>query len=215
MKKYIIFAIAVLFLIVTILLSQNITGYISKENDIDSTYITSYFMLNKEAINAKNSQIFNNMVETTFTSKQNKITPEYINIRKTAYELTKNTNNDLERIKILFKYVSKIPYKESSELKYPLDTLTDNEGDCADKSVLLSSLLYNIGIENYVIETYPNDNFTTHSLNLVYVDKTWFLLDTTSEDFWNAENNNYLFKEAYNKEFHLINKRELSTNANL
>jgi hypothetical protein len=61
-----------------------------------------------------------------------------------------NLTND-EYVELLTTYVQNIPYKTSeTEIKFPIETVIQNWGDCDDKSILLAGLLakkeYNAGV---------------------------------------------------------------------
>ncbi len=77
-----------------------------------------------------------------------------------AYAEEHNLTSD-EYVELLSTYVQSIPYKTSeTEIKFPIETVIENWGDCEDKSILLSGLLakkeYNAGV--FVFE---NDHHMT------------------------------------------------------
>lgn len=58
-----------------------------------------------------------------------------------AYAEEHNLTSD-EYVELLSTYVQSIPYKTSeTEIKFPIETVIENWGDCDDKSILLSGLL--------------------------------------------------------------------------
>ncbi len=57
-----------------------------------------------------------------------------------------------EYIELLTTYVQSIPYKTSgTEIKFPIETVIENRGDCDDKSVLLAGLLAKSGYATGVV----------------------------------------------------------------
>jgi len=74
-----------------------------------------------------------------------------------AYAKEHTLTND-EYIELLTTYVQNIPYKTSGEeIKFPIETVIDDWGDCDDKSILLAGLLDKKGYEAGVF-LFKNDN---------------------------------------------------------
>ena len=71
---------------------------------------------------------------------QNQMYAELFRVFST-YAEKHNLTSD-EYIELLSTYVQNIPYKTSkTEIKFPIETVIQNRGDCDDKSILLSGLL--------------------------------------------------------------------------
>lgn len=129
------------------------------------------------------------------TEKQQKIveTPE---IRRMVYEITKNDKKIIEKVYHIQQYVYKnISYKEIPGASYSYITLQNKEGDCLDKAILLSSMLNIIDVENYIVETIP-ENYVNHAFVIAKIYGKYLKLETTSSFF---TTNNHTFYEIYNK----------------
>ena len=74
--------------------------------------------------------------------QKNFISPNNPLITSQAILLMDNGQNDFEKLKSAFEFVSKdIDYKVYNSWRYPDEVLAAKSGDCTDKSVLLVSML--------------------------------------------------------------------------
>ncbi len=73
-------------------------------------------------------------------------------IQLKAKELTKKCNTTMCQVQSLLNYVTNIPYYTETFQRYSAKkTITQNFGDCDDKSNLLISLLHTLNIEAYFV----------------------------------------------------------------
>jgi len=73
-------------------------------------------------------------------------------IEKKAKELTQMCSTKVCKVQSLVNYVTRIPYRtQTFQRKKPLQTMSQNFGDCDDKSNLLISLLHAQNIEAYFV----------------------------------------------------------------
>ena len=125
--------------------------------------------------------------------------PNEPSLKRLADELLKDVAPDREaRIQRLVDFVSteiEYSYREAlggqETLKRPDETLMTRNGDCSNKSILLASLLEQIG-EEYILlycpqhitvaipqGNFPNDN----KLDFAWADKKWVIAETTAPGF--------------------------------
>ena len=111
-------------------------------------------------------------------------------IKTLSHNLTKNSNNKLEKVSILLDYVTNIPYKTKLfQQSKPLQTIQQNFGDCDDKSNLLISMLHSLGIEAYLVLVPKHifvivalgDNRLSDIQGLWIDGKKYYILETTAK----------------------------------
>lgn len=112
---------------------------------------------------------------------------------KVAKELTKNKKTDIEKIKVIYKYItSKISYDEekagtvkSGYIPKIDQVLKEEKGICYDYSVLLAAMLRSNGIPTKLLMGYYNNSSIYHAWNQVYIKEEgkWITLDTTQDSF--------------------------------
>ncbi|MCK9314144.1 MAG: hypothetical protein M0P20_08870 [Methanocorpusculum sp.] len=88
-----------------------------------------------------------------------------------------------EYIELLTTYVQNIPYKTSkTEIRFPIETVIDDWGDCDDKSVLLAGLLDKKGYDAGVF-VFRNDNHMAAGVKggcqTEYRDSGYSIIETT------------------------------------
>ncbi len=130
------------------------------------------------------------------SEKQDKIviTPE---IKIVAYHLTKNDRKLLQKAYHLQNYVyNNISYEQIPGASFSYETLKNKKGDCLDKAILLSAMLEATGIENYIVETSP-ENYQNHAYVIAKMYGKFLVLETTSSFFTLNRYKNY---EIYNKD---------------
>ena len=114
--------------------------------------------------------------------QKNFISPNNPLITSQAILLMDNGQNDFEKLKSAFEFVSKdIDYKVYNSWRYPDEVLAAKSGDCTDKSVLLVSMLENYEIESYVI-TGKKVNDYSHAWVAAKIDNKWLQIDPTAGD---------------------------------
>jgi predicted transglutaminase-like cysteine proteinase len=108
--------------------------------------------------------------------------------------------NKRETVEFIAAFIQSITYVNDSTStgnsdypRYPLETLVDNEGDCEDTSILLASLLNNIGIEVAIIHFPKTDKWPGHygvgisgirgvyGTHWEYHGKTYYYLETSNK----------------------------------
>ncbi len=111
-------------------------------------------------------------------------------IKTLSHNLTKNSNNKLEKVSILLDYVTNIPYKTKLfQQSKPLQTIQQNFGDCDDKSNLLISMLHSLGIEAYLVLVPKHifvivaiDDNRLSDIQGLWIDgKKYYILETTAK----------------------------------
>ncbi len=176
-------------------------------------YATATYTLTLEEIRnfVNNSQIYGGRMVTQAPVRQNRpmmifanhgimvAKPEEPSLRRLADELLKDVGPEREaRIQRLVDFVSgEIEYSFSEavstreKLKRANETLMTRNGDCSNKTILLASLLEQIG-EEYILlycpqhitvavpqGNYPNDN----KLDFTWNGKPWVIAETTLSGF--------------------------------
>lgn len=100
-------------------------------------------------------------------------------IRKLSDELTSDSLDDLDNVYKLHQYVYKnIEYNLINESLNAEEILDLKQGDCSEKSILLSSLLNSKKISNYVANT------PKHRYLFVDIEGVWLPVDATTGDFY-------------------------------
>lgn len=188
--------LTILFLFTLIIISTAISA--DKYKPI--SYFKLYWEKNKFYFEYKFNPLIANSKPAEWSSKQQKILIDSV-ITDLAIDLTSNASSDFERVFLLHGYVYNLNYTQTPRLQLSAETLYIKSGDCADKAILLSSLLSSLPIKNYVAETKPVD-FCTHSFNLVQIEDIWFPVDATRSFF---DLPDYEIREVYNpKEIRII-----------
>ena len=135
------------------------------------------------------------IVNKTQVSTSDGIYTSYIStseeIQKKAEVLTNTCVTTLCKVQKLLDYASNIPYQtQTFQKNSPLKTIQNNFGDCDDKSNLLISMLYAIGIEAYFVLV-PKHIFVIVPLDdkrvafkkgLWVNDRKYYILESTSKD---------------------------------
>ena len=94
-----------------------------------------------------------------------------------------STGSQMENVESMFNYVANMPYLRYSEWRNTEDILKTMNGDCADKSVALVSLLKGAGFESYVVYGDEIDGYS-HAWVSVNIDGYWLQLDATTNDMF-------------------------------
>ncbi len=94
-----------------------------------------------------------------------------------------STGSQMENVEGMFDYISNMPYVRYSEWRETEDILKSMDGDCADKSVALVSLLKGAGFESYVVYGNEIDDYS-HAWVSVNIDGYWLQLDPTTNDMF-------------------------------
>jgi len=108
------------------------------------------------------------------------ISEDFLSLREKGY-----SNNEIVEIATLF--VQSIPYgTDDSELnKYPYETIYEMEGNCLDKSLILTGILDNLGYTSYIIlghfeeESHAIVGIVCDNGNLNYQEKEICFIETT------------------------------------
>ena len=135
------------------------------------------------------------IVNKTQVSTSDGIYTSYIStseeIQKKAEVLTNRCVTTLCKVQKLLDYTSNIPYQtQTFQKNSPLKTIQNNYGDCDDKSNLLISMLYAIGIEAYfvlvpkhIFVIVPLDDKRVGFKKGLWVNgRKYYILESTSED---------------------------------
>ena len=132
-------------------------------------------------------------------------------LREYAYSIIDNdtTNSKEGYINAIYRHiVENFQYKEDPVdfelIKTPNETIIDEGGDCEDLTILLNSLLENIGIKTYLVmnETHAYSLVSDVNSSLIWkeIEKTFIEL---AEEKWGEK-----IKQTYNKTF-ILKKNEL------
>ena len=111
-----------------------------------------------------------------------------------AYEFSKNIENECDRISMALSFVQSLPYAFDDDSKgvdeyvrYPVETLVDGCGDCEDKVMLLSALLYEMDVD-FILLSLPEHiaigvhcNKVKAGHYLPFRGKRYYYLETTTE----------------------------------
>ena len=107
---------------------------------------------------------------------------------KKAKELTQNSKNDMEKIIVIYDYITRsIDYDYSktddigiSYIPHIDEILESSKGICYDYAVLFASMLRSIGIPTKLVEGYRMGIDKYHAWNEVYLKDTdeWLIIDT-------------------------------------
>lgn len=106
-------------------------------------------------------------------------------ISKNFISLKKEGYSEDEIIEIATLFVQSIPYGSDVSNRYPYETLYENEGNCLDKSLILSGILKNLNYTSYIILGESEDEY--HALvgivckegNINYDNQEICLIETT------------------------------------
>ena len=98
------------------------------------------------------------------------------------YAIKHNLTSD-EYVELLSTYTQSIPYQTAGlEVKFPIETVIDNWGDCDDRSVLLAGLLSRKGYDTGVIN-FENENHMTAAVKggneTAYGNTSYSIIETT------------------------------------
>ena len=138
--------------------------------------ITSFFIVKNQFIDIGDETYVNQVRSDEYT-------------KKLALHLTQNCANDKTcEVQAMLDFVTAIPYKiNESVARSSKQVVTQNFGDCDDKSNLLISLLKSKGYEAYFVLV-PEHIFVIVSLpiklntNALYVnDKRFYILESTAK----------------------------------
>ncbi len=190
MKRSLVIAVFIIGIVLTFF---PLSIYSFDDNIADKVidnYIHTYVKKNSFSINIPSEKL-------PSVDKQDKI---IINekIKKTARQLTENETSVIKKVYLLHQFVyENISYHEEPGTSSSFLTLETRQGDCLDKSILLSAMLSSLQIENYIIETKPED-FVNHAFVVVKIENKFFIVDPT-DSFFNEKK--YVFYEIYNKNF--------------
>jgi len=103
-----------------------------------------------------------------------------------ATEQAGNTASDLERVKILAKWVfENLEKRPVLGIPDALTTLSTKMGDCNEHAALFAALSRNAGIPTRVVAgvTFFEGAFYYHAWNEVCLDDNWYSVDTTKNQF--------------------------------
>lgn len=122
-----------------------------------------------------------------------------------AFSITRDAETDFEKAYKLFEYVAKdilyVTYTDN--WRKPTEVLETMDGDCTDKSILLVSLLTEIGIESYVVYGGADELADQHAWVVAFINNEWVQMDATSEDFYYVykckKDPNCIHEKYYNK----------------
>lgn len=118
----------------------------------------------------------------TFLVSNNFIQCRHPRIKELAQEVTKNSDNDLERVDQLnnwiYHYLKKRPVVTLSSA---LDILDGQQGDCSEHTTLFTSLSRSLGIPTkiHIGLVYLEGRFLYHAWPVVYLDGKWIAIDPT------------------------------------
>jgi len=162
----------ILLLLVTVLI---ISGFKIAET---SASPTSMAMLELET--GFNEQLGACSAQTTYALQkfEIEISPE---ISSTAEQISMNGKTKLEKVELLYNYVSDFEYKLFDNWRNANEILESNAGDCADQAICLVSMLRSIGIDAYVVSS------GEHAWAAANIDNRWVQVDTTAGAFWEVQ----------------------------
>lgn len=111
-----------------------------------------------------------------------------------AREFSKNIENECDRISLALSFVQSLPYAFDDDSKgvdeyvrYPIETLVDGCGDCEDKVILLSALLYEMDVDFILLSLPEHIAVGVHCDGvraghyLPFRGKRYYYLETTTE----------------------------------
>jgi len=103
-----------------------------------------------------------------------------------AFDIAKDAESKFEKVYSLFEYVAKdiLYVTYTDKWRRPTEVLETMDGDCTDKSILLVTLLTEIGIESYVVYGGADELANQHAWVVANINDEWFQMDATSEDFY-------------------------------
>lgn len=111
-----------------------------------------------------------------------------LEINELAQRIVGDSINEREKTYKVFEYVSEnVLYTIYTDLwRNPTEVLETMDGDCTDKSILMVTLLDEIGVESYVVYGGESELDTQHAWVVASIDGTWFEVDATSDDFYSV-----------------------------
>lgn len=126
---------------------------------------------------------------------------------KKAKSLTKNLNNDQEKIEAIYNYIVKnINYDKKKSINVNTDyipsideTFNSSKGICYDYSALFAAMLRSVGIPTKLAMGYKKGMEEYHAWNQVYLKESnqWITIDTTYDSgFKNSEIKKQMIKKT-------------------
>ncbi len=107
-------------------------------------------------------------------------------IKSIANYLTKNLNNEREKVKALLKWVyNYLEKKPTLSIPSALTALNSHQGDCNEHTFLFAALARSINIPTKIKNglVYINNRFYYHSWPAVYINGQWIDVDPTLNQF--------------------------------
>jgi hypothetical protein len=115
-------------------------------------------------------------------------------------------DEDVQRAQMALNFVQCFPYQEKKPcyVKYPIETLCENGGNCADNSVLLASMLTNMSIDCCFIRPVGHllvgVNVPATGNYIEHRGKKYFFADAVSQE-WPDPNFKHYIGEELNHDF--------------
>jgi transglutaminase-like putative cysteine protease len=118
--------------------------------------------------------------------------------------LTKDAETDLEKLEIIHDYLIKnlrYDYKKAEDLEkgyvpVPMVTLEEGKGICYDFAALLGAMLRSVDVPAKLIKGYSAYTPVYHAWNEVYIDDTWWIVDSSTDSIFYDYNVVYQLKKS-------------------
>jgi len=104
--------------------------------------------------------------------------------KELAFSLTRDSKTDLEKANAFFEYASdEIKYNRYDNWRTTSEVLETKDGDCTDKSIVLVSMLKNVGIDSYIVYGNEIDDYS-HAWVSAKIEGRWMQIDPTAKEFY-------------------------------
>lgn len=121
-----------------------------------------------------------------------------------AKSLTKDAQNDGDKLEILHEYLIKnvrYDYNKAEDLEkgyvpLPMITLEEGKGICYDFAALLGAMLRAVDVPAKLIKGYSAYTPVYHAWNEVYIDGEWWIIDSSTDSIFYDYNVVYQLKKS-------------------
>ncbi len=189
MKKAIIFVLIALFILsiwhISLGKSES-TPQITNQMGIP-TGLTTFWNTNKEQFDREFNRELKECDPTLkYAPQRYDIVVFNPKVSQVAWNVSSDGGSELEKTYLIYQYIAEnFDYKVYENWRNTTEILESKNGDCADQSILLVSMLKNIGIDAYVIQ--GDIDKSDHAWVAARVDGSWIQIDPTAKNFWAVE----------------------------